>query len=96
MTVKNKHKVNQALWNKFKGDAAKKMFNDVMDQSLKNQAITTHPETPLMRDAQWRTICFNMACYAAWAVTNDALKKGAVVIDIDIKAGKETSRKIAR
>ena len=94
MEIKNKHKVNKALWNKFKTDAAKKIFNDVMEQSLKNQGVTSHPEMPKMTKEQWHTLCWNFSCYAAWSVRNEKLEKGAVVIDM-IK-GKEVKRQIAK
>lgn len=94
MKIKNKFKVNKKLWSKFKTEAARKTFNDVMEQSLKNQEITTHPDTKPMKKEEWKTICWNMACYAAWSVRDEKLKKGAIVIDI--KNGKVVKRRVAK
>ncbi len=80
--TKNKYYVPQRLWKTFKSDAAKNIFNDIMDQSLKNQAITAHPGTKKIPANGWKTICWNMACYAAWSVSKNPLKKGDEVIDI--------------
>jgi hypothetical protein len=91
--IKNKHKVPTKLWGSFKSDAAKQTFNDVMEQSLKNQTLTVHPNTSIPQK-EWATICFNMGCYAAWLVSKNPLKKGDEVIDI--KNGKEIAkRKVA-
>lgn len=95
--VTNKHKVPQELWKKFK-ESGQKVFNDVMEQSLKNQSITTHPKMPDVdiTKEHWKTICWNFSCYAAWAVSKNPLKKGDEVVDIDTKSGlRVKTRKVA-
>ena len=86
--IKNKHKVPVKLWKKFKTPASKKLYNDLMDQMLPNQQFTIHPKTPKIPAAQWGTICHNAACYAAWALEGDKLKKGDNVEYVDMRTGK--------
>ena len=90
--IKNKYKVPLKMWTKFK-EAGQLIYNDVMDQSLKNQELTVHPNTYLPKD-EWATICHNMACYAVWAVSENKLKKGDTVIDINSKGKEVRSRKV--
>ncbi len=71
--IVNKHKATK-IWSSFKSDAAKKMFNDVMDKSLKLQGSISHPDMVEMPHEQWQTICWNMACFAAWSVDNQVVK----------------------
>lgn len=68
--IKNKYKCPLSLWKKL-SEEARKVYNDVMEASLRNQNIMTHPKMEKMPKAQWDTICHNFACYAAW----DADKK---------------------
>ena len=63
----NKYKVPKKMWLKFKANG-QKVFNEVMEQSFTNQTLTTHPESEGMPKEQWKTICWNISCYAAWAV----------------------------
>lgn len=66
--IKNTYKAPVGVWSKFKSDEAKKIYNGVMKQSLTNQPQTIHPETEAIPLEQWKTICHNMACYAAWSL----------------------------
>lgn len=90
-TIHNKYNCHTKLWMKFKSNEAKKMYNDVMGQMLKNQSITCHPAMPKMTDDQWLTICHNASCYAAWAVRDEKLEKGNIVISIT-DTGKEVKK----
>jgi hypothetical protein len=92
--VKNKYKAPAKIWKGFKTESARQMYNDVMEQALKNFSITRHPETA-MSQVEWETICHNMATYAAWALSKKQyLTKGSIVVDI--RSGKETQRQIAK
>lgn len=86
--IKNTYKVPVKLWKKFKTDASKKLYNDVMKQMLPNQQFTIHPKTPKIPKDQWGTICHNAACYAAWSLEGDVLKKGDNVESVDMRTGK--------
>ncbi len=92
--VKNKYKSPVKVWKGFKTESARQMYNDVMDQALENFSITAHPETYMLPQEEWKTICHNMACYAAWALRRQCLTKGSIVVDIN--RGKETQRQIAK
>jgi len=63
----NRHKVNSNLWKGFKTEEARQTFNAVYRSTLKDQQFVVHPKTKLPKE-QWRTICWNFACIAAWAV----------------------------
>ena len=90
--MRNSYNVPQKMWHTFKTDLAKQVFNDVMKQSLNNRSITVHPkQAPCLPMEHWKTICWNMACYAAWSVSKNPLKKGDDVIDI--RGGKEEKRR---
>lgn len=67
--ITNKYKVPKVLWRKFRTQQARQVYNDVMEQSLKNMDITVHPamDNAISQD-EWCTICHNMACYAAFSV----------------------------
>ena len=77
--IPNTHKVPAALWKKFGSDKAKKVYNDIMKQSLPNQEATIHPDTKKLSKEHWETICHNMACYAAWAIDDDPMEKGDLI-----------------
>jgi hypothetical protein len=85
--------VPQKLWTKFK-ENGQLVYNDVMEQSLKNQELTVHPKTNLTKE-EWSTICHNMSCYAAWSVSKNKLQKGDLVIDVNKKGVEVKNRKVA-
>jgi hypothetical protein len=84
--VKNKYNVPLKMWRKFKEHKA--LYNDIMDQMIPNQSLTTHPKTPKIPDGQWTTICHNAAVYAIWALQKQPLKKGDTVEHLNMKTGK--------
>lgn len=86
--IKNKYKVPVNLWKKFKTQASKKLYNDVMDQMMPNQHLTIHPKTPKIPAPQWGTLCHNAACYAVWATEGHPLKEGDNVEIVSMKTGK--------
>ena len=89
--IQNKYKVPKSLWDKFRTEQARQVYNDVMEQSLKNQAVSTHPAADYMHEDYWRTICHNMACYAAFSVSGNKITKGVIVQDFkNKKVVKET------
>lgn len=74
--TKNKYGISdKKQWSSFT-DEAKKVYNDVMDRSLKNQHLFSHPEMPAILKEQWETICHNFAAAAAYSVSGKPLKKG--------------------
>lgn len=86
--TKNKYLVPKKLWKSF-GKDGKKIFNSIMDITLKNQLLYSHPKMTKMQSTQWKTICWNFSCEAAWLANKVPLpKKGSKVIDINPKTGK--------
>ena len=69
--VKNSNKVPKGLWKTFKTDLAKKVFNDVFDETILSQGEMTHPKQTELPQAQWQTLCWNFACHAAWATCEE-------------------------
>lgn len=63
--VENRYKVPVRLWKGF-GLQGQKVFNGTMDQSIKNQQFINNPKAPVIPEEQWKTICWNMSCCAAW------------------------------
>ncbi len=63
----NTHKVPTTMWRKF-GPMGKKMFNTMFEQSINFQSGMTHPKQTDLPQEQWRTICWNQACHAAWSL----------------------------
>lgn len=94
--VKNKYKCPPAIWKKMRTDKARKIYNDVMAQTLKNQSIVIPPKMPVIFWEHWYTICHNFAYFAVCAYQNEPLRKGDEVVDIDLKTGaKIRTRKVA-
>lgn len=77
--ARNKYKVTKKLWKTFKTEQAKKLYNSIMDTSLKNQMNMNHPKQVKLPSAQWRTLCHNFACTAAWALRDAHPVKGSDV-----------------
>jgi len=92
MKMTNKYDCPSKIWRKF-SDAAKKIYNEVMSQSLKNQDITCHPKGDEIGKDEWHTICHNFSCYAAWAFDGESLRKNDEVIDIRTSTGKKVKRR---
>ncbi len=86
--IKNKYKLTKGLWSQMKSDLSRRVFNKVMDQALKNQALTIHPRAPKASPAQWSTTCINMALYAAWAIDKEPLVPGQIIETVNPNNGK--------
>lgn len=69
--VKNVHKVPKSLWSTFTSDLSKRVFNDTLSETKDIQEELIHPEQPIMEKEQWITVCWNIACHAAWSVDNE-------------------------
>jgi len=77
-------------------EKARKIYNDMMAQSLKNQGIMSHPKMPILVWDYWHTLYHNFAYFATCAYQNEPLRKGDEVIDINLKTGaKIRTRKVA-
>lgn len=66
-----KLKIPQKLSRTFKTKKAKKAFEDVYNHTVNNQKNMTHPKQAQLPQKQWETLCWNFACYAAWATQED-------------------------
>lgn len=64
----NKFKVPAKLWKSF-GEIGKKVFNEVYDCTYNQTKQTNfvHPKQPILAMDQWKTLCWNFSCEAAWA-----------------------------
>lgn len=68
--IDNKYNIPKKLWNSFKSENAKKTFNYVFNATIDNQSNMTHLKQVILPDEQWKTLCHNFACEAAWGVDN--------------------------
>jgi hypothetical protein len=95
--IPNTYKINLKLWKSFKTDDSKKAFNNIYSKTLKNQTVVVHPHSPWLDETHWKTICWNVACLAAWEVCKEPyLEKGNIVKDIKIKTGKTVKKRIIK
>jgi hypothetical protein len=65
--MKNKYKVPVKLWKSFSTPFGKQVFNLVYYNTIGDQKNMTHPKMKPLTTEQWQTICWNIACTAAWA-----------------------------
>ena len=63
--IENRYKVPVKLWKGF-GRNGQQVFNGTMDQTIKNQEFINDPKAPKIPEEQWKCICWNIACSAAW------------------------------
>lgn len=65
--IKNKYKVPANLWKKFK-TLGQAVFNETMDNTLKNQGNIISPNQKPMSSDQWEVICWNISYYAIFSI----------------------------
>ena len=64
--IKNKYKVPVKLWNSFKNDNGKNMYNELYEDTIDNLKLITLEAN--ITKKQWTTIVHNFSCIAAWKV----------------------------
>lgn len=69
--IKNIHKAPKTLWKTFTSNTAKRVFNETLSETKDIQEELTHPKQLIMDKEQWKTVCWNIACHAAWSVDNE-------------------------
>jgi hypothetical protein len=69
--VKNKYKVPVRLWKSF-GILGQKVFNETFQVTfdMTHQTNMTHPKQIKLPKEQWKTLCWNFSCHAAWSTKN--------------------------
>lgn len=69
--VPNPNKVPARLWKSF-GRMGQKVFNETYDVTYNrmSQHNMIHPKQTIMSKEQWKTLCWNFACHAAWSTKN--------------------------
>lgn len=66
--VPNRFMVPVRLWKSF-GENGQKVFNEVYDTVFNQtkQSNFNHPKQVELPKEQWKTLCWNFSCEAAWA-----------------------------
>ena len=69
--IPNPNKVPARLWKSF-GRMGQKVFNETYDVTYNRMAQSnmTHPKQQIMPKEQWKTLCWNFSCHAAWSTKN--------------------------
>ena len=65
--IENKYNCSKPIWRKFSNEQ-KLLWNMIMDCTLYSQKLIAHPQSPVLQHSHWETICYNIACEAAWAL----------------------------
>ncbi len=69
--IPNPNKVPARLWKSF-GRIGQKVFNETYDVTFNRmiQSNMIHPKQKVMPKEQWKTLCWNFSCHAAWSAKN--------------------------
>jgi hypothetical protein len=47
-----------------------KLYKTIIKSLPQQSVINAHPKTTLLDKNSWKTVCHNLACYAAWSLNN--------------------------